>query len=278
MKHTKFMKSVLSVFSAAAIGASCLSFCVSATGLDPSETAPYTVFMSVQAGAESLWDPAEENSVEFSVDGTYELNYTFTQGSASIEAVIIDSSINAYAFAPEECSDPIAEGSVQMTIDSIVLNRVDGTVDTIEYTGPSTGAFRTGDNGTCIRYNILNNWTSPKVADIPAELPGEGAGEGDVLTVTFTITGIGGSSDVMYGDVDGDGAIGLSDASAILGQYATKAAGGEGSFDEAQMKAADVNADGSIDLSDASAVLKYYAAAAAGMNPVISDYFPAAAQ
>ncbi len=236
----------------------------------------YYTFMSVQAGAESLWEATEQNTAIFTEDGTYDMSYTFTQGSASIEACIIDSNINAYAFAPEGSEDPIADGTVNMVIDSVILVRADGTEEVIEYTA-SEGAFRVGDDGSSIRHNILNQWSSPVTTDIPTTLPGEGAMEGDTLKVTFTITGLTqASGDVLYGDANADGTVSLTDASAILNEYAKVAAGMEATFTEAQFVAADVDGDGSIALSDATKVLGYYAANAAGMNPDINEYFPAA--
>jgi hypothetical protein len=244
------------------------------------ESEGYTIFMSVQAGGESIWEPAGENVANVEADGTYEMSYTFVDGSASIEAMIIDSDINAYNFAPEGCTDPIAEGSVAMTIDSIVLTRTDGTTETITYNGPSEGAFRTGDDGSSIRYNILNQWTSPAVTDIDTVLPGTGANAGDVITVTFTITGLADSpfSEVNYGDVDADGSIAIADATMILTEYAGTAAGFAATFDDAKKAAADVDGDGNIAIADATAILSYYAANAAGLNPDINEYFPAAAK
>ncbi len=234
----------------------------------------YYTFMSIQAGAEQLWEATEQNTAIFTADGTYDMSYTFTVGSASIEACIIDSNINAYDFAPEETTDPIAEGSVKMTIDSVKLVRADGTEEVIEYT-PSAVAFRVGDNGSSIRYNILNTWSKPVTADISSTLPGEGANEGDTLTVTFTISGLGNSpfSEVVYGDIDGDGVVALNDGSAVLSEYAKIAAGLTATFTDAQKTAADVDGDGVVSLSDASKILGYYAACAAGLNPDPADFF-----
>lgn len=188
---TSFKKIFAAATAAATVGVlSLASMTASATEIPAVENPPYTVYMSVQAGAEQAWAPEQGANVSVPGDGTYTLEYTFTLGSATIEALILDSNINAYSFAPEEASDPIAQGTVAMSIDSVVLKKTDGSPAAITYNGPSNGAFRTGDNGSCIRYNVLNNWTNPKVADIAAELPGEGAGEGDVLSVTFTITGL----------------------------------------------------------------------------------------
>lgn len=69
------------------------------------------------------------------------------------------------------------------------------------------------------------------------------------------------------GDVDGDGNIDVSDAVAVLTEYARIAAGNEAQFNPAQKKSADVNGDGMIDVSDAVGILVYYAKQAAGQTP-----------
>lgn len=189
---TNFKKIFAAATAAATVGVlSLASMTASATEIPAVENPPYTVYMSVQAGAEQAWAPEQGANVSVPGDGTYTLEYTFTLGSATIEALILDSNINAYAFAPEDTADPIADSTLTMKVDSINLKKADGSTAAITYNGPSEGAFRCGDNGTCLRYNVLNQWTAgTKVYDIAAELPGEGAGEGDVLSVTFTITGL----------------------------------------------------------------------------------------
>lgn len=69
------------------------------------------------------------------------------------------------------------------------------------------------------------------------------------------------------GDVDGDGKVAVSDAVAVLTEYARVAAGNEAQFSEAQKGKADVNKDGVIDVADAVGILTYYAKQAAGQTP-----------
>lgn len=69
------------------------------------------------------------------------------------------------------------------------------------------------------------------------------------------------------GDVDGDGNIVVSDAVAVLTEYARVAAGGEEQFTPAQKNSADVNEDGVLDVSDAVGILTYYAKQASGQTP-----------
>ena len=74
------------------------------------------------------------------------------------------------------------------------------------------------------------------------------------------------------GDCNGDKAVNLEDASAVLKYYAQNAAGIAAVFDEDEnlntlaCYAADVNRDGSVNLEDASMILRYYARCAAGLD------------
>ena len=69
------------------------------------------------------------------------------------------------------------------------------------------------------------------------------------------------------GDIDGDGKVAVSDAVAVLTEYARVAAGNEAQFSDAQKSKADVNKDGVIDVADAVGILTYYAKQAAGQTP-----------
>ncbi len=68
----------------------------------------------------------------------------------------------------------------------------------------------------------------------------------------------------LKGDVDGDGSIGIPDATATLVYYAKTAAG---AVSEINIAAADIDENGEITLSDATGILTYYAKEAAGMHP-----------
>ncbi|MGN0585121.1 MAG: hypothetical protein ACI4JD_06675 [Ruminococcus sp.] len=171
------------------------SVTASAAGeLDPSETAPYTARMAIQAGKDVQWEKDEENTVEFSADGTYTTSYTFKMGSTTIEALVLDTSINAASFAPAGSTDPIKDCTVKISVDKIELVKKDGTTSIITYTGPSDDAFCLGDNGKCCRLNILNMFKQPApVKDIYETLPDTGAAIGDKLSLTFTVSGLGGT-------------------------------------------------------------------------------------
>ncbi len=73
--------------------------------------------------------------------------------------------------------------------------------------------------------------------------------------------------EITTGDVDGNGIVDISDATAAMTMYARNAAGlSVDEYTEDQKQAADVDKDGDIDISDATAILTYYAQNAAGLN------------
>ncbi len=258
------------------------------------EEGVYTAFIAMMSGADEYWaaDDAGVTPVTFTEDGQYSVSVESLNGSDSIELMLLSTNINLYAFVPEDYTltdnaTLIADSGISVTIDSIQLTKhgyddngelvVSEVVD-MDYTDSGASSLNVENDGTSLRKNIYNEWQDPKTTDITNS--GLGMNAGDFITVTFTITGLGDSpySEVSYGDVDADGTVGLSDASAVLTEYASVAASLGSTFDEAQFAAADVDADSTITLNDASAILSYYAAVAASLNPVMSDYFAAAAK
>lgn len=89
-----------------------------------------------------------------------------------------------------------------------------------------------------------------------------------VLTVTgMTMPAVQAASDDMYdmyGDLDGDGAVTISDAYRTLRAYSRVSAGGDSGLTDIQQNAADVNRDGFVTIEDAYYILKYYAEHFAG--------------
>ncbi len=169
----------------------------------PVDAPPYEVVMSVVAGGETQWDICP---VEVTGDGSYSSSYTFTLGSGSIELLLFDSNLNLYTYAPEECTDVASETSVRMVVDTIKIVRVAGGEDVIPYTASDT-AFRAGDNGSCMRLNILNTWTTDQTSDInvtEGNIPGGGVNAGDQIVVDWTITGLGNGSGGDNNDNTGD--------------------------------------------------------------------------
>ena len=86
---------------------------------------------------------------------------------------------------------------------------------------------------------------------------------------------------LMYGDVNGNNLVEVSDAVEVLKYYARKAAGLNSVFsetpseNEAIFKLADVNKDGEITVQDAVLILTYYAKTASGGNPTWDQLIPA---
>ncbi len=294
MEKLTFAKKTLAALMAMAVTASCAGFSVFAAGEEATEPTTYTAYLCMQSGADGLWNADDEGvvPVTFTSDGEYTVSVESISGSDSIELLMLSTDINLYAFVPEDYelvdnATLIKDSGIDIAISGITLtyhtfddagNKVVSEVKDIEYTDSGADALNINNDGVTLRKNILNVWQAPNVSDIPAN--GYGMNAGDIITVTFTVSGLGDSpfNEVAYGDVDGDGAVALGDASAVLAEYASVAAGLGASFDETASVAADVNGDGNIALGDASSILSYYAAFAAGLNPDITEYFPAAAK
>ena len=63
---------------------------------------------------------------------------------------------------------------------------------------------------------------------------------------------------IIYGDVNGDGAVNSSDATEILNYYAQSLTGKNEDSAKNILEIGDVNEDGSVDSADASFTLEYY--------------------
>lgn len=85
--------------------------------------------------------------------------------------------------------------AVAVTAVSCVAMNASAAVTEIPYTGPSAGAMALENNGTDLRLNLLNEWTTPAIADIAGTTVVE-----DNITVTFTVSGIGTNSSVTNDD------------------------------------------------------------------------------
>lgn len=78
-------------------------------------------------------------------------------------------------------------------------------------------------------------------------------------------------SKVKLGDMNDDGVIDATDASAILSAYALSSVG-QDTLTKEQKTAADVNKDGVVDATDASAVLTYYALSSVSQTGTFEEY------
>ena len=77
----------------------------------------------------------------------------------------------------------------------------------------------------------------------------------------------------MIGDVNGDGTVDATDASAVLAAYASISSGHESPLYSYQESAADLNGDCLVDAIDASLILSYYACVSAGDEEAILTDF-----
>lgn len=279
---------MLSAALAVAMGTGCMGFSAFAADDTATETTPIA-WICIQAGSDTQWHPAgadnrdEEtenaigSAVELTGDDKYTASVTMANGSSTVELLFLETTLNAYAYAPEGTDDPIANGRIKITIESIEVVHASGDTTKLDYIGPSTGAFRTSNDGSSICYNIWNTRTSPKVRDIQSESkssfePEGGLAGGDTINIVFTITGMD-APEVSKGDVDGDGDITIDDAFKVLQEYSYIAAGRGASFTDEEKGAANVDGDGDVTLDDAFAILSYYSAKAAGKDVNPNDFF-----
>lgn len=74
------------------------------------------------------------------------------------------------------------------------------------------------------------------------------------------------------GDIDGNGTVDISDATAVLSMYAESASGiSPAIYTSTEINPADVNGDGVVSVDDATAILLYYAQTASGLLPEWAD-------
>ena len=74
------------------------------------------------------------------------------------------------------------------------------------------------------------------------------------------------------GDINDDGKIDSTDASAVLMEYALSSTNKPSSLSDAQKNAANLNGDTSVDSTDASAILSYYSKISTGATVTIKKY------
>ncbi|WP_302161276.1 hypothetical protein [uncultured Ruminococcus sp.] len=256
---------------------------------DTATEATPIAWICIQAGSDTQWHPAgadnrdEEtenaigSAVELTGDDKYTASVTMANGSSTVELLSLETTLNACAYAPEGTDDLIVNSRIKITIESIEVVHASGDTTKLDYIGPSTGAFRTSNDGSSICYNIWNTRTSPKVRDIQSESkssfePEGGLAGGDTINIVFTITGMD-APEVSKGDVDGDGDITIDDAFKVLQEYSYIAAGRGASFTDEEKGAANVDGDGDVTLDDAFAILSYYSAKAAGKDVNPNDFF-----
>lgn len=215
MKCKKIIAAIIGIAITATVVA---SLSLTSFFADAADESIGTAYLCYQAGADSFWNADSEylTAADITGDGSYSVTATANMGSGSIECMILTTDINAFDYAEEGASAGnygIPEGCIAyIAIDSIEIQRTSGETDTIEYTGPSDGAFRTNDDGSTIRVNIWNIWQSPNITDLGGSTSDDetkfefaddtGINTGDVIVVNFTVSGT--DADDDNGDSNGD--------------------------------------------------------------------------
>ncbi|MGN1403441.1 MAG: hypothetical protein ACI4XB_03865 [Ruminococcus sp.] len=228
MKMMKKFAAALAAVTVASV--SVASMAVSA--IDSKEEPPYTAYLCISAGTDQQWEEGdlEGESATITGDGDYRASVTIPNGSATIELLLLDTNINAYAFVAEG-GDPLTEGTAKIAVKSIQVEHVSGTTDDIVFT-EDPSCLRMSDNGSSLRFTVLDQWTSgTKVACIGSEVPG-GLAAGDKVVMNFTVSGIsagGGTAETTAPEGNGDPDTTTTAATNPDGSAATTAAGGNNS-------------------------------------------------
>lgn len=190
----KFMKKIAAMAAATAVAAVSL-VSMGSMGASATDEPPYTAYLCISAGGDAQWKAGdwETESATITGDGVYSTSVTIPEdkGSETIEFLMLSTDINAYAFAPEGTSNPVADGTAKITINSIKVVRVgSGEEAAIAYNGPSEHSMFLNDDGRTLRVNILNTWaTAQNTTDIDPNVPG-GLAAGDKVVVDFAVSGI----------------------------------------------------------------------------------------
>lgn len=91
-------------------------------------------------------------------------------------------------------------------------------------------------------------------------------------SITLNIPNSGTATDYMLGDINLDGTVNASDATAALSEYARLSTGEKGMFSEKQMLAGDIDRNGQINATDATMILSYYSFLSTGGSGPMEDY------
>ena len=224
----KFMKKIAAMAAATAVAAVSL-VSMGSMGASATDEPPYTAYLCISAGGDAQWKAGdwETESATITGDGVYSTSVTIPEdkGSETIEFLMLSTDINAYAFAPEGTSNPVADGTAKITINSIKVVRVgSGEEAAIAYNGPSEHSMFLNDDGRTLRVNILNTWaTAQNTTDIDPNVPG-GLAAGDKVVVDFAVSGINAGGGTATTDPNGTTADPSKTTAA--GETTTTAAGG----------------------------------------------------
>lgn len=110
----KFMKKIAAMAAATAVAAVSL-VSMGSMGASATDEPPYTAYLCISAGGDAQWKAGdwETESATITGDGVYSTSVTIPEdkGSETIEFLMLSTDINAYAFAPEGTSNPVADGT-----------------------------------------------------------------------------------------------------------------------------------------------------------------------
>lgn len=160
---------------------------------------------------------------------------------ASIRSVNVEKLPDKLTYAAGETFDPAGM--------KVTVTYANGKVrDVTNYVQFSTKPLTKEDAEFTIifpyaKYHNVDNTDGTSEGGQPVEIP--------QTTIALTITG--GSSEILYGDVNGDGTVDNIDAAMTYAAY-----NGKLTLTEAQRLRADVNGDGDVDNIDAAMIYAYY--------------------
>ena len=239
------MQKTISLIIASALVLTQLPFTVSAAENKPQPKCSYFVKSDVN-GCVTVNTPEGASA---------EVNITFASPEGKAlpyysEKIAADSSLSFDIEGHDNTDDDYRNYTI-----SVVLSTEDADSEPFTDTFTIPDGNDNPDSFTNIIYNFL---ADDEITDEPwKKTPGD---DGSV-NVLMHISG------VIMGDVDGDGKVSASDATAVLLEYSALSTGESGSFSKKQFKAGDVNKDGAINSSDASSILAYYAALSTNQDP-----------
>lgn len=203
------------------------------------------VWIAGQAGTNQFWNIDDDGQIPVSItgNGSYTASYMAVDPTASVEALMLSSDINTYEYAPEGTKDPLTDSGIKMTIDEIV---VDGVA--VTYSGPTDGAYRLNDDGSTIRFNILNNWTKPAIKDMSSDTTIE-----RIIEVKFTISGLPGGTIVTTESTEKttETTSATTTTTTTSSVATTETTSGTTLIGNPEALYGDLNLDGRVDLTDA---------------------------
>ncbi len=196
-------------------------------------------------------------------NGTYELQWDLQAGGTDtvqfLAAVIEPTDVDNFTTDTFE--------NLTVTLDEVWIDGVQLTDYTVSDAAVNT-AYYEGATGVT-RIYLHDEWAGTGVADLPSATT-----IAQSVKIVFTVDGL---TEIVpsagaLGDINADGAVDATDASAILIAAAAVGSGAESGLTAEQETNADVNGDGGFDATDAAFVLQYAAATGTGYTGTLADF------